>query len=128
MVDTVFQQDSRFCSPDDELLVEWAWRKVADELEVGQGWVGKGSEMGAESGAASAAEEYGADAESDVAMDEDRKDNGELVCYYHNHLYRKFTSLQVENVAEALNPLRIRLRPHESQRAQRSHSGLHLLV
>ena len=37
-------------------------------------------EMGVESGAASAAEEYGADAESDVAMDEDRKDNGELVC------------------------------------------------
>ena len=36
--------------------------------------------MGVESGAASAAEEYGADAESDVAMDEDRKDNGELVC------------------------------------------------
>ena len=68
------------------------------------------------------------DLDADVAMDEDRKDNGELVCYYHNHLYRKFTSLQVENVAEALNPLWIRLRPHESQRTQRSHSGLHLLV
>ena len=37
-------------------------------------------EMGAESGAASAAEEYVADAESDVAMNDDREDTGELVC------------------------------------------------